>query len=366
MSDGERMTSEIKTFGHCDRLQRYLVLDYLSWIELELYACICSKSLHLIQCYLLDKPKRVNHLSVLLRLFPDEKWNHAYLCSNPSLTWDLLQYHQAQVKWNDEWFSYNSSVTWDFVTAHPEIKWDYGWLSSNPNITYDIVEAHSDKRWEGLWLNLNPNITPDIIKRYRQRWLCHILSIITPQIVAALGLCPNVRWDIIRSHPEIKWEGCDVTGEPEQNLVWRWNYYMLRNNPNVSWEISEPHTNRTGLEIIQAHPEIKWDEFNLSIHPLITWDLVRAHPELNWNYDILTLNNNITWDIVCAHPEVRWNYSLLGANKNITFDIVFAHPEIEWDGYWLSHNPNLTWKIVTQHPEIEWHFDQISHNHFGD
>jgi hypothetical protein len=37
---------------------------------------------------------------------------------------------------------------------------------------------------------------------------------------------------------------------------------------------------------------------------------VSGNPEYSWNDSLLSANPNITWDIVEAHPEIKWDHTL--------------------------------------------------------
>jgi hypothetical protein len=52
-----------------------------------------------------------------------------------------------------------------------------------------------------------------------------------------------------------------------------------------------------------------------------------------------------TWfDYIKLNPDKRWNYYNLSKNPNITWDVVAAHPDKPWNYYALSNNP------MTKHP----------------
>jgi hypothetical protein len=44
--------------------------------------------------------------------------------------------------------------------------------------------------------------------------------------------------------------------------------------------------------------KFKWNMKFISVHPMVTWDLVLKHKDLEWNYDYLALNENIDWSII--------------------------------------------------------------------
>ena len=51
-----------------------------------------------------------------------------------------------------------------------------------------------------------------------------------------------------------------------------------------------------------------------------TWfDFILRNPDKQWNYKLLSENPNITWDIVEANPDEPWDYTSLSYNQNITW-----------------------------------------------
>ena len=42
---------------------------------------------------------------------------------------------------------------------------------------------------------------------------------------------------------------------------------------------------------------------------------IKENPDKPWNYQLLSQNPNITWDIVEENPDCLWNYEHLSLNK---------------------------------------------------
>ena len=80
-----------------------------------------------------------------------------------------------------------------------------------------------------------------------------------------------------------------------------------------------------------------YDEFFKEWSEML-FQYILEHPDKRWNYGLLSENPNITWDIVQAHPEIPWDYDRLSGNPNITLNIVQAYPDKPWNYYWLSEN----------------------------
>ena len=92
------------------------------------------------------------------------------------------------------------------------------------------------------------------------------------------------------------------------------------------------------------------------------FQFVKDNPNKKWDYYELSENPNITWEIVQANPDKPWNYNQLSINPNVTWEIVQANPDEPWDYNWLSSNPNITWEIVQANLDKPWRYDYLSEN----
>lgn len=101
-------------------------------------------------------------------------------------------------------------------------------------------------------------------------------------------------------------------------------------------------------------------DYYLSKHPQLTWEIVQSHPEVKWYYDELSKNSNITWDIIQANPDKPWNYKYIGANPSVTWDIIQHHSHLPWDFEYVSSNPNITMEIIQKNPQYHWNYRAIS------
>ena len=174
----------------------------------------------------------------------------------------------------------------------------------------------------------------------------------------------NRSTQMVSKTPEKKYEQNDLTRLLALCPKKEWDYQLLSENPNITWDI------------VQAHPGKPWDYSMLSGNPSITWEVVQStlgRPEIDWDYSELSANPNITWDIVQANPDPpggKWDYQYLSKNPNITWEIVRDNPNPpggKWDYYQLSRNPNITWDIVQSTkglPKIKWNYPQLSTNKF--
>ena len=118
----------------------------------------------------------INHLYILLELYPNAEWEYYWLSMNPNITWDIIQ-NNPTIFADYFWLSENPNITWDIMKANPDEDWYYEWLSSNPNITWDIVRNNPQIPWNYYWLSINKfNKDPYLVKKrlmnkYGRFWL---------------------------------------------------------------------------------------------------------------------------------------------------------------------------------------------------
>ena len=67
---------------------------------------------------------------MLLKLFPDEKWNYYALSENPNITWEHVR-DNPNIPWDYYGLSCNPNITWEHVRDNPTLPWDYHRLSVN-------------------------------------------------------------------------------------------------------------------------------------------------------------------------------------------------------------------------------------------
>src|SRR5271170_285722 len=66
--------------------------------------------------------KYSNHLTTLLKKYPEWKWDMYWLSRNPNLSWSFVEAH-PDWNWNVNEMSYNPNLSWSFVEAHPNWNW---------------------------------------------------------------------------------------------------------------------------------------------------------------------------------------------------------------------------------------------------
>lgn len=321
-----------------------IILKYVNFLTLERIASTNKSYLPRVQEHLIRHPKQINHLLVLLRLFPSQPWDARFVSRNPNITWDIVCDHPFP--WDYQWLSYNPNITYALTQAHPDHDWCYqGLVYYDPAVTWDMVQADPCK-W-GSYAN-SPNFTFDIVKAHP----------LLPWKHRVVNKHPNITWDIVMSHKgDLNCPNdhrlCIEYGGPRKFPPLRniWCYHEYSSNPNLTWDI------------VQAHPDKEFDMAQLSYHPNITWDIIQAHPD-KFVPRCVSYNPNITWEIVKAHPEYPWDISVLTRHPNITFDHML-NSSIKWDKAEFGSNPNLTWNIVRDNPDFQWNWKKISANEFN-
>ena len=95
--------------------------------------------------------KFANHIQTLLKFYPNNPWNWAYLSMNPGIKFsDVLEHPNNP--WDWICLSRNPGIKFSDVLEHPNKPWDWAYLSRNPGIKFSDVLDHPEKPWdwEGL------------------------------------------------------------------------------------------------------------------------------------------------------------------------------------------------------------------------
>lgn len=185
---------------------------------------------------------------------PRKYWNSFEFASNPNVTFEIFQ-ENFNFFMDYDGFSCNKNLTIEIIENHPEINFNYDMLSLNPNITVDFIEKHIDEDWSWILLSKNKNLTLSFIEKYidilDQTMLIKNDALTFDDIMYLLSK-KLLRNDVIEKY--------------------------LAANPNITWEF------------IQSHPEIKWDMESFSCNPNLTWKIFRDNPEIKWDYAQISLN----------------------------------------------------------------------------
>jgi len=141
--------ADIRTVLECRRLNKV--------IGKSLKADFFIKQWELVHNYPL------NHLTLLLLLNPDKRWDWNGISENPNITWEIIK-ENPNKDWSWWYISRNPNITWEIIKANPNKPWNWHGISSNPNITWEIIKANPNKPWSWYGVSCNPNITWEIIK----------------------------------------------------------------------------------------------------------------------------------------------------------------------------------------------------------
>ena len=191
----------------------------------------------------------VNHLEILLELFPDKPWDWFCIPKNPNITQKIVQ-GKPGIPWHCYGLSIDFSSTANTFQRQTK-PWSFRALAEDPDVIDYILRPNIIGTWEYKSLSMNPNITWEFVFDNKDRpWDWYYLS-----------RNPIITWEIIQGN--IK-------------LPWSWSGISM--NPNVTWEI------------VQGNPEMKWDWIFISMNPNITWEIVYDNRDKPWSWAGLSCN----------------------------------------------------------------------------
>ncbi len=275
-----------------------------------------------------------NHLTTLLKLFPNEKWNYDYLSKNPNI--DI-----------------------DYVKNNDDKPWNYENFSENPSVTWEIFKNNRGFPWYRDNFVKNPSITIDMLSRYI---LCPVYE---------LSKNPNLTWGNILANPDSSWDYKSLSYNPNicntenwqrilDNADKDWDYFAMAAYGNLTFKIISENLDKFrhyGLWV--ANKNFDYEDFK-------KLELKKGHDVLDHlDYQTLSGNPRITLDIVKNNSNKPWKYQYLVQNPNVTWNDIVENKKLYKHASNFSSNPNLTWDIVVNNPDIKWNFDSISCNHFG-
>lgn len=111
----------------------------------------------------------VNHLYILIKLYPDKPWNWYSISQNPNITWEIIQ-------------------------QNPDKPWNWSSISINPNITWKIIQQNPDKPW--CWYGISRNKfnrdkhihSRNLLKHYLHKWKLYTKQRTTTRLYLKLTL----------------------------------------------------------------------------------------------------------------------------------------------------------------------------------
>ena len=254
----------------------------------------------------------------------------------------------------------------------------------------DVFEYICQKYTEKIsWLSIskNPHVTLDLIKKYFQKDITYLSATLVenpniplsffeqcdvPNIYKFLHRHPNLNWDFVKKHLDKDWNWPNLVERDfihwehivQSPYLYNVSYLSFNITPKIIKEYNLDELPGFSYTVLSANKHLTWDfifenfnEMNLyliSMHPVVTWEIICEHPDLNWNWVGISRNPNITFDIIIKNPEKPWAWWYVGANKNITPKIIDENPHIEWDWSQISYNPNLTSSFIKKHRDKNW------------
>jgi hypothetical protein len=211
---------------------------------------------------------------------------------------------------------------WLLIKLLPDKDWDWRYISRNVSITWDIIEQNLENQYKWDWDAICQNT--------------------------------NITWDIVRSNKTFS------TG-PNKGKNIPWKYFLLRNNPNFTWEIMSKYF---PSEYFPPNDAESWKD--LSINKSITWDVVKKNLDKPWDWEYLSECMKITMgevkeNIRSDHPA-PWCFDYLAINPYISLEDIENTPEFLEHVWKLSHNKNITWEFVKKNLDKIWNWIAISCN----
>jgi hypothetical protein len=115
---------------------------------------------------------------------------------------------------------------------------------------------------------------------------------------------------------------------------------VLSSNPNITWEF------------INEHSEIKWFPPGVSTCANITWEIIKENLYSDyWDWIEISNNPNITWDVVKNNPLMPWNIQRMSAaNPNIVWADIREYHMLNRNAYEFDNHDFLANNSIT--PEI--------------
>ncbi len=285
----------------------------------------------------------VNHLTTLLKLFPDKNWNYLGLMHNPNITYDYILSNSR--------FDQNSIMS--YIVYNPNIfenskimkiinddldKYAHV-LSYNKKLPFRMVAENINLHWYHAAMTYN-GVDIEFIKNnpyINWNW-------------TALSKSSDVTWDMVKNNPRLPW-----------------NYVAMLANPNITLEIVL--NNRDifkDIRLFLANPNAyKSPDFiktiMLSNSDLIAnyapWDIIKQYPELIDN-ERFERNKNIPPEMSIKHAHTTYFEC-----ANLSTE--FIRSIVNLKARHLSKCPTLTWRIVADNPDANWDFYMMTFNHFG-
>lgn len=305
----------------------------------------------------------INHITKLLKLYPNKPWNWYQLSKNKNITWAYVQKNPNK-PWDWRGLSRNPNITWKIVSSNLDKPWDWYKLSKNKNITWEIIHENPSRVWSWAnpmciyfaicWSNKTTN-AENIIKNYERKWVWHGF-VKNPNMklehVKKLFNNPSRLLNLMSINSLTKHKCFTLENFIEHDVFQHCTRGGFSQNPNVTFDT------------INENEYIDWNWESLSMNVNITEDIIRKNPRKSWSWKYISLNPNITWEFIQDNENKNWHWKYLSFHPNITWDIIKENLGLfNCDWKHISKNPNLSWEIIHENPG-RWDWESISANTF--
>jgi hypothetical protein len=113
-------------------------------------------------------------------------------------------------------------------------------------------------------------------------------------------------------------------------------------------------------EMIESHPELKWD-YNLLYNSLfITEEFIEKNIDKISNWFSFSKNPNISFEFIKKHSNKNWNWLLI--SKRVTFNQIINNLQFKWSWLEITKNPNITLELIFNNPHLPWVYHAICEN----
>lgn len=261
---------------------------------------------------------------------------------------------------------------------------DFLSLSSNLNITKNVVLTFPGLPWNDVSLVQNPNFTlEDILDLFG--YMTNIDHFISKN--------PNITWDLVCKHPDIKWDYRMLSSHIDPQVFFNnpkkfFSYQHLSSNPKLTIQdiINYKHKN-WNFNLLSKNPGIKytdildnpklglWNYKYISENPNLRIQDILNFPEKSWDMFEFSNNPSLSWSDVLNNPELNWNFTNLSSNPCVNIDIIKKYPnsfissyfkdEQQWSYFDFNTNPTVTWKIVNDNPKFPWYSISLCKNNMS-
>lgn len=306
----------------------------------------------------------------LLKKYPHKSWNMTYLSSNPRVTLNCIR-SLCHLHWDYKKILLNNpNVTLDFALEYEEYcdreVWNH--LSKNPNIA-TIKNFHSVGKFLYSGFSSNPNITFKFITDTRKRKKYVLFDMYE-----------------ISKNPGI------TLKDIEDNPTFRWDWYGVSLNPNLTQDFVEKNVERLCWKNISCNKSIATPEYILKTLNQLPWDRSSIQHIIDQNIttqhimdaENTTLSkegyiwlsykkNSVTREFFETYQDktFRWD-EVLGNCKEPLKVLKFVPKRIKENKTLMefilrniSRNSNITIEDIEQNSDFAWDWKFISLNTFG-